>query len=106
MAQFPHHGIEERQHERNCGNTGTFEDESKDHAGNKSTVRAKLAVRGINGYGRICRAGVSIMSTLRQLSGIDPQLVHAGDECRALKPETCGSALRSTDFPARALQNS
>lgn len=57
IAQFPHHGIEERQHERDCGDAGTFEDESKDHGVNRSTVRAKLAVRGFNGYGRICRSG-------------------------------------------------
>ena len=103
MAQLLHHGIEERQHERNCGNADALDDECKDHAGNKSTVRAKLAVRGINGYGRICRAGVSIMSTLRQLSGIDSQFVHARDQRGALESETRRSAFRSTDFPASAL---
>ena len=106
MAQFPHHGIEERQHERNCDDADALDHEYKDHGGSKSTVRAKLAVRGIKGYERICPAGVSIMSTLRQLSGIDPQFVHARDQRRALESETCGSALRSTDLPASALQHS
>ena len=68
MAQFPHHGIEERQHERNCGDADAL-DEDKDHVGNKSTGRAKLAVRGFNGYGRPCRAVVSIMSTVMTVVG-------------------------------------
>ncbi len=35
MAQFPHHGIEERQHERNCGNADAL-DEDRDHVGNRA----------------------------------------------------------------------
>ena len=53
MAQFPPHGIEERQHERNCGDADALDDEYEDHGGSKSTVRAKRSVRGFNGYGWI-----------------------------------------------------
>ena len=35
IVQFPHHGIEERQHERNCGNADAL-DEDKDHVGNRA----------------------------------------------------------------------
>ena len=63
MAQFPHHGIEERQHERDRGDAYAL-DENKDHAGNNSTERAKLAARGFKGIGDFAGSGVSIMSTL------------------------------------------
>ena len=55
MAQLPHHGIEERQHERNCGDAYAL-DENEDHAGNNSTERAKLSARGFKGMEGFCRS--------------------------------------------------